>query len=187
MPAKLEAFLFRLECDPDPAYFWSGVGDITVPADSIVPETTYLGGGELMSGFPELEQLINGTAAGVEFTASGVDGDSVRLAVEDRNLVDGATVRVGSLPMDENYQIAGPVQWEWEGVARVVTVSRQSGADGGVTRDVTLTVESADVARSRANLTLFSDADQRKRSPDDAFFSHVAGITAGNSRRFEGT
>lgn len=185
MPAIREAFLFRLEC-ADPAYFWSGVGDITVPADSIVPETTYLGGGELMGGIPELEQLINGTAAGVEFTASGADEESVRLAAEDRNQVDGSTVRIGSLPLDEDWQIAGPVQWEWEGVAKIVTIARQSGGDGGVTRTISLTVESSDTARSRNQLSLFTDADQRKRSADDAFFSHVGRITAGSSRRFEG-
>lgn len=175
-----ESFLFRLECDP-PAYLWSGVGDLIVDGDN------YLGGGELLSGLPEIQQLINGTASRVEFTASGVDAETIRLAREDRASVNGAMVRIGTVPMNADWQIAGPVDWEWEGVADVVTVDRTGTEDGGVVRSISLSVGSADTARSRLHLSLFTDSDQRRRSPDDAFFSHVGGITAGTSRRFEGT
>jgi hypothetical protein len=182
-----EAFLFRLECDP-PAYLWSGVGDLVVPADNLVPTTdTYLGGGELLAGLPEIQQLINGTASRVEFTASGVDQETIRLALEDRASVDGATVRIGTVPMDENWAISGSVDWEWEGIADVVTIDRSGDENGAVTRSVTLSVGSADTTRSRYQLTFFTDADQRRRSPTDAFFSHVGGITQGSSRRFGGS
>lgn len=180
-----EAYLFRLECDP-PAYMWSGVGDLVVPGDAIVSgTTTYLGGGEWVD-LPEVQQLINGTADRVEFTASGVDEETIRLALEDRASVDGATVRIGTVPMDANYQLSGPVDWEWEGVADVVTVDSTSNENGDRIRSVTLSVGSADTARSRSQLTLFTDADQRRRSPDDAIFSHVGGIASGNTRRFGG-
>lgn len=175
-----EAFLFRLECDP-PAYLWSGIGDLIVDGD------TYRGGGELLSGLPEIQQLINGTASRVDFTASGVDAETIRLAREDRASVNGAMVRIGTVPMNADWQIAGPVDWEWEGVADVVTVDRTGTEDGGVVRSISLSVGSADTARSRLQLSLFTDSDQRRRSSDDAFFSHVGGITAGTSRRFEGT
>lgn len=184
MPEIREAYLFRLECDP-PAYMWSGVGDLVVPADAIVPTTTtYLGGGQWID-LPEIQQLINGTADRVEFTASGVDQETIRLALEDRASVGGALVRIGAVPMDANWQVAGPVDWEWEGVADVVTVdSAANGVEGGRIRSVTLSVGSSDTARSRSQLTFFTDADQRRRSPTDAIFSHVARISAGNTRRF---
>lgn len=181
-----EAFVFRLECDP-PAYLWSGAGDLIIPPDGLVTTTdTYLGAGELLAELPQIQQLINGTASRVEFTASGVDQETVRLALEDRASVDGATVRIGTVPMDENWQLSGPVDWEWEGVADVVTVDRTGDQGGAVTRSVSLSVGSADTARSRYQLTYYTDADQRKRSPTDAIFSHVAGITQGSSRRFGG-
>lgn len=175
-----ESFLFRLECDP-PAYLWSGVGDLIVEGD------TYLGGGELLSGLPEIQQLVNGTASRVDFTASGVDAETIRLAREDRASVDGALVRIGTVPMNADWQIIGPVDWEWEGIADVVTVDRSATETGEVIRSISLSVGSADTSRSRSQLTLYTDADQRRRSQDDAFFSHVGGITAGTSRRFEGT
>lgn len=177
-----ESYLFRIECDP-PAYMWSGQGNLVVPADAIVPtETTYLGGGEWVD-LPEIQQLINGTADRVDFTASGVDDETIRLALEDRASVDGAVVRIGSIPMDANYQISGPVDWEWEGLADIVTVDSTSDEAGNRTRSVTLSVGTSDTARSRMNLSLFTDSDQRKRSPTDAFFSYVGGITGGTTRR----
>lgn len=177
-----EAFLFRLESDP-PAYLWSGVGSLDVPADAIVPATTYLGGGEWVD-LPEIQQLINGTADRVEFTASGVDEETLRLAMEDRASVDGAQVRIGTIPLDANWQIAGTVDWEWEGIADVVTIDQATGENGERTRSVSLSVGSADTARSRAQLSFFTDAEQRRRSPTDAIFSHVSRIAAGSTRRF---
>ena len=174
-----EAFLFRLEC-AEPAYLWSGAGDLVIDGD------TYLGGGELLDGLPQIAYLINGTADSVTFTASGVDPETIRLAHEDRNQVNGAPVRIGTVSMDERWQVAGPVDWEWEGVASVVTVDRSGSEDGGVTRSISLLVESGDTARSRSQLNFFSDADQRKRSATDAIFSHTAGIAQGNTRRFAG-
>lgn len=187
MPEIRESYLFRLECDP-PAYLWSGVGDLVVPGDSVVPtETTYLGGGEWID-LPEIQQLINGTADRVEFTASGVDQETIRLALEDRASVSGALVRIGTIPMNSNWQISGPVDWEWDGIADVVTVESSSGGeDGNRIRSVTLSVGSSDTARSRSQLTFFTDADQRRRSPTDAIFSHVGRIAAGNTRRFGGS
>ena len=177
-----EAFLFRLECDP-PAYLWSGVGDLFVPADALVGDTTYLGGGEWVD-LPEIQQLINGTADRVEFTVSGVDEETLRLALDDRATVSGSIVRIGTIPMDENWQVAGAPDWEWEGVADIVTVESSTGEGGDRTRSITLSVGSSDTARSRAQLTFFTDADQRRRFPTDAFFSHVARITSGSTRRF---
>lgn len=173
-----EAILFEMMCDP-PARMWSGVGNLVIDGD------TYLGGGELMDSFPELQQLINYVASAAEFVVSGVDDETIRLAFEDRDSVEGAVVRIGTVPMNANWQVSGPIEWEWEGKAEIVTVDRTGDPEGGVTRSITLSVGSEDTARSRLQLTLFTDAEQRKRSPDDSFFSNVAAITNGTSRRFE--
>lgn len=176
-----ECFLFEMMCDP-PARLWSGAG-----SSPPIEGDTYLGGGELLEGLPEIQQLINGTAQRVEFTASGVDQETIRLALEDRASVNGALVKIGTIGLDDHNQIFGSPDWEWEGEADIVTVDRAGTDSGDVTRSVTLSVSSNDSSRSKLQLTFFTDADQRKRSATDSFFSHVGGITQGATRRFGGT
>jgi hypothetical protein len=178
-----EVYLFRLEADP-PAYLWSGSGNIDVPGDALVgPAVTRYTGMGTLSGIPALQHLINGSADRAEFTLSGVDEIAYRYAYEDRDTIRGATVRIGSMVLDDLGQIASPVDWEWEGRGDVISVTSQ-GTEAGRTRSVTLSVGTATVSRSGARLQTFTDADQRQRSPDDAFFDRIAGISAGTSRRF---
>ncbi len=175
-----EAFLFRLETVP-PAYLWSGVGDLVVPADAQFPQTTYKGAGQLLN-VPELQEAINGVAARIDFSVSGVNAEMQALAVSEE--VKGSKVVVGTIPLDDRNQIAGDVFYEMEGTADVVSTDRSGDAQGGVTRSITLSVLVGDGGRSRPDLTFFTDADQRKRSPTDAFFSHIASINAGVTRPF---
>lgn len=179
-----EAYLFRGEFDP-PAYLWSGIGDLDVPGDALVgyATTRYKGVGTL-TGLPQLPSLINGTADRAEFTLSGVDALALRYVDEDKLGIRGAIVRIGSLPMNDQYQIAGPVDWEWEGIADTVSFDSQGGDFGSRVRSITIGVGTASTGRSSAALSFFTDADQRQRSPTDAFFSHIAGISQTTSRRF---
>lgn len=178
-----ESLLVRIACDP-PARVSSCVGDLAIPADNVEDEdgATYLGGGELIS-FPDFQQIINGTAERIEVQVSGVTGETLRLALEDAPSVKGARVDVGTIRFNDEWQPLGPVTWESRYRADTLSVSSQSGQDGR-TRTISLSVATEDTNRSRAPLAFFTDADQRRRSSDDAFFSHVAGITAGTSRRF---
>jgi hypothetical protein len=180
----LEAYLFRLEANP-PAYLWSGVGDLDVPGDALVGSATtrYSGIGTL-TGIPVLQNLINGTADRAEFTLSGVDALAMQYAHEDSGTIPGSIVRIGSVPLGDDGQVAGPTDWEWEGVADTIAVSSQGQDGGGRVRSVTISVGTATVARSTASLSSFTDAIQRQLFPTDAFFSHIAGINAGTSRRF---
>jgi hypothetical protein len=168
---------------PDPARIWSGVGDLLVLADDIEPEDSiYLGGAALVSA-PDFQQLINGTADRLDFTLSGVTAEIIALAMDEAEGVKGAALDLGTIRFDDDWQQVGSVTWEAQFRCDTLTVGSQS-ADQGRTRTISLSVGTDDTGRSRSPLALFTDADQRRRSPTDAFFDHVAGITAGTSRRF---
>jgi len=178
-----ESYLLRIASDP-PARVWSGVGPLEIPADIVEPtRATYLGAGELLSA-PDFQQLINGVAERLEFTVSGVSAETLRLALEDAASTKGAAVHLGRIDFDSDWQQLGPVEWEAVFRADSLTVDSQGGGDSGRTRTIKLSVGSSDTGRSYAPQAFFTDADQRRRSPTDAFFSHIAGITSGTSRRF---
>lgn len=177
-----EAYVFRIETTP-PVLFWSGHGNIAIASDAVVPvDTIALGAGHLLE-VPDLEQLINGIASRVEFSLSGVSSQTIAFALEEASQVAGARVDIGRIDFDQDWQQVGPTEWEWTGEARSLAVASQS-TDNGRLRTLTLTVSAGDTTRSRAPLAFFTDADQRRRSSSDAIFSHVAGISAGTSRRW---
>jgi len=177
-----ESVLVRIASDP-PARLWSGVGDLFVPADAVEPSgAIYLGGADLVS-VPDFQQLINGTADRLEFTLSGVTASTLALAVEESASVRGAPVDLGTQQFDDDWQPLGPVKWEARFRADTLTVGSQPG-ETGRNRTIALSVGTDDTGRSRAPISLFTDQDQRRRSPTDAFFNQVSGINAGTSRRF---
>ncbi len=177
-----ESILVRIDSVP-PARISSCVGDLFIPADNTEPEDSiYLGGGELIS-FPEFQQIVNGVAERIDVQVSGVTAETVRLALEDAPTVKRARVDVGTIRFDDDWQQLGPVTWESRYRADTLTVSSQPGQDGR-TRTISLSVATEDTNRSRAPMAFWTDADQRRRSPTDAFFSHVAGISLGTTRRF---
>lgn len=177
-----ESYLLRIASDP-PARIWSGAGPLVIPADIVEPaEAEYLGAGELLSA-PDFQHLINGVAERLEFTVSGVSDTTLRLALEDAASTKGAAVHLGRIDFDEEWQQLGPVEWEAVFRADSLTVDSQGG-NGTRKRTITLSVGSGDTGRSYAPQAFFTDADQRRRSITDAFFSHVARLTGGTSRRF---
>ena len=183
MPSYRESIIVRIACDP-PALLWSGFGMLPVGPDAVIPgEETALGAGELIS-VPDFQQLMGGTAERLDFQVSGVSEETVRLAIEDAPSVAGARVDLGRIDFDENWQPIGPIEWEATFEARALKVSRPTVADGQPTRTISLTIVSGDTARSRAPNAYFTDADQRRRSPDDNAAANVAAYTAGSTRRF---
>lgn len=176
-----ESIGIRIACDP-PARVWSGVGDLLVPADIVetVP-AIYMGGGELVNA-PDFQQAINGVAERLTLTVSGVSAESVRLALEDAPSVKGAKVHIVRFGFDGAWQLN---EVEYESVFRadsLTTASQQQG--DGRTRSITLSIGSENTDRSRAPVAFWTDSDQRRRSPTDRFFDHIAGINSGTSRRF---
>lgn len=182
MPQYRESFIFVIETD-DPAIFWTGHTDLLLPADDVLDAPTIaLGAGELID-LPDLEALINGIAQRVDVTLSGVSARTIALAKEEAPQVPGAAVWIGRIEFDEEWQQANPVEWEWTGEAQKLVVGSDPKANARV-RQITLSVAAGDTTRSRAPFAFFTDADQRRDFPTDDFFSHVAGINAGTSRRW---
>lgn len=182
MATHRRAIVWRLNADP-PAWLWSGFGDLDTPADDYdASGARYRGAGALLQ-IPELKQMMNGLADRVDFSVSGVNAEALRLALEDRETVQGAVLTVGHVTFDRDWQLEGGPVWTWRGIADVLSIDSQA-SDNGRERSITLSVASADTLRSSPQLAWFTDADQRRRSPDDTIFDRVAGINAGVTRRF---
>lgn len=174
------SILFRLAAEPI-AYVWSGHGPIEI-IDDIDPDgAIYVGAGGLIS-VPALRQLVNGTADRLDFVLSGITSDTLRLAREDAESVNGALALIGEVIFDEAWQIVS-TGWLWRGYADVLTVDSQATGSGRE-RTIQLSVRSNDTFRSNPQPAYFTDQDQRRRSPTDAIFSHVNRISQGARRRF---
>lgn len=181
MASYRESYVFRIETD-DPATFWSGHGPLLLPADSVLPTDTIIpGAGELVN-IPDLEMLINGKAQRLDITLSGVSPETIALATDEAPQVPNAPVWIGRVEFDQAWQVTA-VEWEWSGEGRSLSVSSQDNA-GGRTRSIMLSVAAGDTRRRRAPNAFFTDADQRRDFPTDTVFSHVAGISAGITRKW---
>jgi hypothetical protein len=167
------AFLMRIETDPV-IRIWSGVGALTIGVDALETDADnlYQGVGELL-GLPAVDQLVNGVAQRVEFTLSG---DAVTAQV-----IRNKDVSLGFFIFDRDWQIAAPTAWLWFGVADSL-VDAWDGGSGEIARSISLSVGSIFTARKRPGHAYFTDADQRRRSGDDAFFDQVAKYNAGSTK-----
>ena len=177
-----ESFGLRIDTVP-PARLWSGVGDLSIPADIVEAQpATYMGAGALLNA-PDFQQLINGSAERLEAQISGVSAEAIRLALDEAASVRGAKVHFVRFDFDDAWQLIGV---EYEAVFRAdkLTVESQDEEGGARSRKLTLSIGTEDTNRSRSPLAYFTDQDQRRRSPTDRIFDHVAGITTGTSRRF---
>lgn len=182
MATYRRSVLFRLAADPV-AWVWSGHGDLDVAADAIDPAgARYLGAGALLD-IPALKQLVNGAADRLDFILSGVSAATLRLAQEDSASVKNALVLIGEQDFDTAWQIDGPPRWVWRGYADIMVTDSQE-APQGRQRTIKLSVRAADTFRSNPLPSFYTDHDQRRHSPDDAIFSHVALISNGARRRF---
>lgn len=168
-----------LDSDP-PAYLWTGFGFIDIEIDGI--PRRFVGAGHILS-IPDLKALINGVADRIEFGVSGVSAETTRLAHEDRASVELALARIGRINFDHDWQQDGPVEWLWRGFADIITTNSVP-SDTGRTRNITIGLANEETRRSNPQIAWNTDADQRRRSPDDAFFSHVGQISIGITRRF---
>jgi hypothetical protein len=168
---------------PEAVLLWSGPGDLEVPADDVVPEDTIALGGIDLISVPDFQQLINGVAQRLDVTLSGVSMRTIAIAKGEAGDVPGASVDIGTIRFDPDWQQVGIVTWEFHGEARGLSVGSRD-SNGERQRSITLTISAGDTTRSRAPMAFFTDADQRRRSDDDAIFDHVAAINLGTSRRW---
>ncbi len=170
------SLFFLLEAASGPVRAWLGVGDYALGADDIDGTGgTYKGIG-LVGDIPALSQLVGGLAERVEFTLNGADDLTLSLADDQADEVRNAPVHVGIIFFDNDWQAVDPISWLWEGTADTPSVNRQAN-EGSITRAVSLSVGSAFTDRTRPQLSYYTDADQRRRSPTDSFCARVARYT----------
>lgn len=182
MATYRRSILFRLAADPI-ARYWSGYGPLDVTGDAIDPDgARYLGAGALLD-VPALKALVNGAADRLDFLLSGVSAETLRLAQEDAASVKDALVLIGEQGFDANWQADGDPIWVWRGYADVLAIDSTDG-ERGRQRVIKLSVRAGDTRRSDPQPAYYTDPDQRRRSPTDAIFSHVAKISQGARRRF---
>ena len=123
----------------------------------------------MISEVPAFDQLVNGVAQRVEFSLSGVDQTIAELADADAAEVRSKRVNVGLQFLDEDWQSLADIIWVWEGEADVIRKSSTSTPGFQRQYTITLSVGSLTTGRRRPDLSYFTGAQQRRRSPDDAF------------------
>lgn len=170
------SLFFLLMTSDGPVRAWLGFGDYYIAPNEVdVEGGIYLGIG-LVGQIPPLRQLIGGVAERREFQLNGADEETFRLADRDADTIRNAPVHVGIVFFDDHWQAADDIFWPWTGTADVIETTRD-GAGDAVTRSVRLSVASGFTDRRRPQLGFYTDADQRRRSPDDAFCSRVAAMS----------
>ena len=169
--------LLRFGTDPV-ARICSGANPIFLPGNSVDEDPEYyLGGGKLVE-IPEIEQVINGTAQRIDITVSGVSAETVRLFRDEAAGLQGASAHIGVVEQDAAWQLT---DIEWLGELRCDVPGRQYSR---ASRSITISLGSENTDRSMAPAAFWTAADQRRRSPPDQFFDHIAGISSGTSRKF---
>lgn len=163
-----------------PIRAWTGIGNFDHPGDDVdLTGGPYLGLGE-MQDIPALQQLVNGVASRIELSLSGVDDRIVALADSEAAEVRSKVVTLGLQFFDEAWQPLGDTLWIWDGEADVIRTDSNSDPGFGRTRVVTLSVGSLTTGRRRPRLNHFTRAQQRRRSPDDAFCD-LTGLYSGDT------
>lgn len=173
--------LFRLDSDPVAA-LWSGHGWLDTPSDYLDASGRRWSGAGALLNVPALKRLVNSAAERIDFQLSGATAEVLRLVNEDRQSVIDASVHIGYVLFDREWQYVTHA-WEWSGSADVLTTTNES-AEGGRQRTVALSVRSSDTFRSNPQPAFYTAPDQQRRSPTDAFCSHVANISQGQTRKF---
>lgn len=180
MNAPKFSLFFLMLTSAGPVRAWLGFGDYEVGPNEVDAEGgVYLGIGKV-GDFPAMRQLIGGIGERVEFMLNGADHETFRLADVDAELIKMARVFVGVVFFDDHWQAVAPVAWPWCGTADVVDAQRE-GQGEKIQRSVRLSVASGFTDLTRPQLGHYTDADQKRRHPDDDFCLRVAAIGVDSS------
>ena len=182
--AQRPAILLRIATDPV-IRLWSGaVRDLAIAADPVedLDGAIYQSMG-LLTEVPAVNQLLNGEAERVTFglSGAGLTADLAALASTEAASIRAARVNLGVVFFDSQWQVGTPVIWPWEGEADSLLVEFSAGG-GQAIRTLSLSVGSLMTGRRRPQISVFTDADQRRRSPDDGFFSEVRRYSEGSTK-----
>lgn len=160
--------LVYIASDP-PVRAWFGIGDLDHEPDAVDTEGgIYKGVGELIE-VPAIQQMVNGAAQRVELAVSGVSDRIVQLADADAESIRSKRVVIGYQFFEEDWQPLGATIWLSEFESDVIRTETTSASSFQRLRSVSLSLGSIMTGRRRPKLSFFTRAQQRRRSPDDAF------------------
>ena len=167
--------VFRAEVGGEVIRLFAGFGDFPIPEGGMETEDsvyTCVGrwGGEL----PAIDWLMNGQAQALELQLPGVDVETARSYLYERELIIGAPAGFGWGVLDERLKLAGPIHWSLRGFLSKPVLRRVRTAPNVWTRTLGVTLVAGAVRRRRPVHTYFTGPDQRRRSEDDAFCDRAA-------------
>lgn len=172
---------FLMKVGADPALWirlWSGFGNIRLPSDGIDTTGGTYQGLDFPTDLPGFDLAVNGEAAGVEFSISGVSATAVRLLGPSRADVSGSLVYLGILDLDSALQPVGVVDWLFEATAARPR-SKRVGQDEGALYTITLPTMVDAYDREQTALAYWSPRSQDARSDGDRFFDQVPSMSVG--------
>lgn len=142
-------------------------------------------GVRLNEGLDEIESAMNGEAATLFLSISGVDPEGVDLAFEDMeagNVIDGK-VQLLLQPLDEWDQPNGEPEVRFTGTIDNMPMDETANEDG-VVATITLEIANRFVLRTLTSGAVLSDVDQRARSAvlnpgaaPDRFAERIPGLS----------
>lgn len=171
--AKVGVFFFAAT---DPVIrVWAGFGDCKGGINTIDgSDHIYSGMGELKQ-IPDLEALINGQAARVVFTLSGISTAGMELADSDPDSFKRKLVSIGLATFDSDWQKDSDIFWLWWGYGDTVLINISQGdTPGQFINTVGLSVGSIFTSRRRPQYSHLTDAEQQALHPGDKFCDRVA-------------
>jgi hypothetical protein len=135
----------------------------------------------LLTDYPQLSAAFNGEADRFDLSVSGtaITGEVAAIAHDHAADIRGVAVDFGLVLFDDAWQRIDPVFWLCSGTADTLTVQRNPD---GSTRTLKLSIGNVFASRRRPPLVFFTDIDQKRRSPDDTFFSEVAKLQSGTTK-----
>lgn len=160
-----QAYLVDLDIDGDPVYVWTGPGQLTWGAK------TYLGAGELGS-LGQMRETIDGSAAGITFTLSGVDPDLLNDAMAAD--YQGREWRIYMALYDQDVLQVSDPQLIASGELDTMVVQ------DGEAAIITVTGETYQTLDQRVNEVRYTPEAQDKLYPGDKGFEFLEAVQDAN-------
>lgn len=174
--APRRGLLMYIQGDNFARRFWGGVGYLRLDSlDDLDPSGLYTGSG-ILRELPPLRQITGGKAERIDISVSDCVPDVMHLINDS---IIGATLYVGYVFFNDDWQIVGPAAWLWEGYIDVVR--REQSADS---RARVLSAVSGAATRGKAGRRYWSNAGHQSRHPGDKFFDRVQLMTVNTTRKF---
>lgn len=164
--------LAELQFKTGPVYIWNG----DTPLDHAGKNWLPLYGQGMVDGIPVLGQ---GSAESLTLTLNGVDGEHLRLALQDTDDVSQQFMILYTQTFNEDWQPVGQPVAIFYGFMQPPRVSRSPALDGQeILQTITVECLNAFYNRSRPAFGRYTDTDQKRRSPGDSFFSFASTLVS---------